>query len=316
MYEACQAGRPFFSQLRRIAICATALIALVVTPGADLRAGGGPENVLLVVNPRSWASLTVANHFVRLRKIPSSNIFYLEWTGEVGGPTDAKAFRERILVPIESEIRKRNLAPQIDYVIYSADFPYAVTVRSEFGEQPIPQPITPIASINGLTYDSQRFLARDLNYLRMDSNQYMRRQDENAHSIPTHGFRHWYGWAEDGRLLDAGGPHYRLSMMLAMTSGRGNSVDTAIRYLNRSAQADGTRPGGTIYFAENSDKRAQARVPAFAAARRALAALSVRAEIVSGVLPRGKDDVQGLLTGAADFRFRRIGQYDSTRRNL
>ena len=32
-------------------------------------AGGGPENLALVVNARSWASLTVANHYVNLRQI-------------------------------------------------------------------------------------------------------------------------------------------------------------------------------------------------------------------------------------------------------
>ena len=44
-------------------------------------AGGGPENVLLVVNSASWASQAVANQYIRLRHIPAGNVCYLDWNG-------------------------------------------------------------------------------------------------------------------------------------------------------------------------------------------------------------------------------------------
>ena len=43
--------------------------------------------------------------------------------------------------------------------------------------------------------------------------------------------------------------------MLAVTSGRGNSVPEVIEYLRRAASADGTQPEGTIYYMQNSDRR-------------------------------------------------------------
>ena len=36
--------------------------------------GGGPENVLIVVNQDSWASKYIANEYAELRNIPSTNI--------------------------------------------------------------------------------------------------------------------------------------------------------------------------------------------------------------------------------------------------
>jgi hypothetical protein len=42
-------------------------------------AGGGPENVLLLVNANSESSKTVANHYIALRQIPATNVLYIDW---------------------------------------------------------------------------------------------------------------------------------------------------------------------------------------------------------------------------------------------
>ena len=52
------------------------LIVFLMTP-QSARAGGGPENVAVVVNADSWASLAVANKYVALRRIPECNVIYL-----------------------------------------------------------------------------------------------------------------------------------------------------------------------------------------------------------------------------------------------
>ena len=66
-------------------------------------AGGGPENIFLVVNSGGAASKEVANHYIALRHVPSTNVFYL--------PTPPNAyritgldFREKLLRPILAEI--------------------------------------------------------------------------------------------------------------------------------------------------------------------------------------------------------------------
>ena len=73
-----------------------AAIALLCWPAVVL-AGGGPEGVLLVVNPQSPASLTIANHYAQLRAIPFENLLYLPWPPNL--PTaDVDTFRQRILL--------------------------------------------------------------------------------------------------------------------------------------------------------------------------------------------------------------------------
>jgi len=44
---------------------------------ASLSAGGSPETTLLVVNADSPLSLTVANHYVKLRQIPENHVVWL-----------------------------------------------------------------------------------------------------------------------------------------------------------------------------------------------------------------------------------------------
>ena len=62
-------------------------------------AGGGPENYFLVVNSASASSLTIANHYIELRKIPSSNVLYLDWKRDLN-TIDVNTFRTEILGPV------------------------------------------------------------------------------------------------------------------------------------------------------------------------------------------------------------------------
>ncbi len=118
---------------------------------------------------------------------------------------------------------------------------------------------------------------------------------------PTHGFRSTYKWDAKGNPTPSVGPSYLLSTMLAVTSGRGNSVREALECLRRSVSADGTRPAGTIYYMKNANIRSVVRQWGFAGAVRRLNDLGVAAEVTEGVLPNGKSDVAGLMAGSATF---------------
>lgn len=104
----------------------------------------------------------------------------------------------------------------------------------------------------------------------------------------------------------SGGRKYMLSTMLAVTSGRGNSVSEALAQLRRSAASDGQRPQGAVYFMANGDVRSTAREWAFASAAAKLNAMDVPAEILWGVLPQ-KKTVAGLVVGAAGFNWATCG---------
>ncbi|HUT59291.1 MAG TPA: TIGR03790 family protein [Phycisphaerae bacterium] len=293
-----------------------AAAAVVLVAAGAAVAGGGPENVAVIVNADSWASKAVANEFISLRQIPPGNVVYLREVPEIDQVT-VDDFRDRILKPVLQTLEERRLAGQIDYIVYSSDFPWSIDVRPDTkgdGMAKLPAPIrkvlTPTASINGLTYLYALVLAKDARYLDLRSNWYYRRagRRQGGGELKVQraiAFRSSTVWGADGLTAPAGkGMRYVLSTMLAVTSGRGNSVRQAIACLRRSVSADGTSPLGRIYYMQNSDVRSRVREPMFAAAVAELKSLAVAAEVAQGVLPQGKDDVAGLLTGAAGFNWR------------
>ncbi len=280
----------------RVIALGTLLLAAAFAGRAE--AGGGPENLFLVVNSRSWASLTVANHFIQLRKVPPGNVLYVDWGGDIE-MADVAAFREHILARALSTIRQRAISSQIDYLVYSSDFPFAINMRQEAARLPLPEQLPPIGSLTGLTFFYGPVQTFSPLAIGVTNNRYF--QPDATIPTGTKGFRGWYGWGTHGELLEAGGDQYLLSTMLAYTSGRGNSVPEAVQYLQRSAAADGTKPAGTIYFMQNSDLRSSVRHAGFATAAETLKQLGVAAEVLEGTLPVRKNDVQGAVIGTASF---------------
>ena len=316
---------------------------------APARAGGGPENVFLVVNPQSADSMTIANCYIRLRQIPSGNIFYL--------PSDPKSdvvrvdsFRNSILKPIFEAIHNRRLASQIDYVIYSSDFPYYIALETDFSKfknlpavfkvKGIPRSISPSAapsllsaptakewktapesakqigvspectdygSLNGLTYLWPWVMQGSPDYATWQCNRYLRKPVEEQKDKPSLGFRSAWQFGPEGELVEKDGASYMLSTMLGATIGRGNTAAEILRYLERSAKADGTHPRGTIYFMENGDIRSLVRDRLFPEAVDDLEKLGVEAKIVKGTVPLDRRDVQGVCMGTSDFDWKASG---------
>jgi hypothetical protein len=188
--------------VRRLVVAGLLLILQASLAGA----GSLPENAVVVVNADSWASTRIANEYVRLRGIPPANVIYLS------GLTDfehleIEQFRQQILLPVLKTIEGRGLAGQIDYVLYSADFPTAISVSGDVGDRKLSRVITPVASINGLTYLYQLVLAKDLRYLDLGCNRYARRVVQQSRDT---------AWtAEEQRKFD------EAAKVLAELAGRG-----------------------------------------------------------------------------------------------
>lgn len=123
--------------------------------------------------------------------------------------------------------------------------------------------------------------------------------------LPTMGLRGADFLGEDGGKITVDHPRkgirYMISTVLAVTSGRGNSVEEALASLKRSVAADGTHPVGTVYFMKNDDVRSWTREWGFQRAVEKLAVEGVKGEILSGVLPQGKPDVAGVCVGSPKF---------------
>lgn len=279
------------------------LLAIFAIPETSF-AGGGGEGVFVVVNSRSWASLTVANHFVALRGIPPSHVLHLDWGGD-NHRVDLGTFRERLLGPALAAIEERGLDDQIDCLAWSSDFPWSIEVATE-RQQKLPAQYGSRASLTSLTFFRDMVMSGDPNFVGDQANHYFSRSpNDDLHNAPaSRAFRRWHGWDADGAPNEAGGDAYLLSSVLAITSGEGIAADEAVALLARSAAIDGAKPDGAFYFAKNSDVRSTTRDAYFAPVVASLKELGKRAEIVDGALPMGKKDVQGAMLGAAAFHWK------------
>ncbi len=281
---------------------AAALLATLLPAAA--RAGGGPENLLLVVNSASPDSLAVANAFATLRHVPPINVLMLPWKSGAESTTIDR-FRAEILFPILRAIESRRLSAQIDCIVYSCDFPWRIDYAAEVPPQlaKAPELKFPSASLTGLTMLYGAVQSGGLAWLDPEGNDYFRLPDADGVPASTVGFRGWYGWGDRGELLEAGGNRYLLSVMLGVTAGRGNTAAEVVEYLRAAAGADGTSPRGTFYFMTNGDVRTKARSGPVRATVQAFRALGLKAELLSGTLPDGKQDVAGLMTGTPTFNW-------------
>jgi hypothetical protein len=315
-------------------------LSLFVWP-ASAWAGGGPENVLLLVNPKSPASLCIANHYIRLRQIPAENVVFVPWDPKVG-MTDVDTFRKQIVAPAFRAISSRRLDDQIDMLIYSSDFPWGITLDNDVKKflpemrKSLPAPVAPsgkkandkkpgdkqpaksvewpvwlgpTGSINGLTYLWQPVVLGSPAYFDLQTNYYMRRLIPEQREARSIGFRASRQYDVRGQVVASGGRRYLLSTMLGVTTGRGNTVAEVLNYLRRSAAADGTHPKGTIYFTKNKDIRTTKReeFSPSAAAVSELQALGVNAKIVEGTVPLNRKDVQGVVMGTQSFDWKASG---------
>jgi uncharacterized protein (TIGR03790 family) len=296
------------SSAGRLALVLTS-IALLSIVSQRAMAGGGPENVLLVVNANSDSSKTIANCYIELRHIPASNVVYVDWEGSVEA-CSVKKFVDRIIIPTFEAIRDRRMGLQIDYIVYSSDFPWQIDLRPMFPEEKFPPGFGPIASLTGATYLSSYLRANSPAVVMPTSNWYVagpRNQNQvrcqQLGAVPSRGFRSRYVWKEDGSHTNdvTAGQRYLLSTMLGVTSGRGNTVDEVLQYLRRSAAADGTRPHGTIYFMKNGDVRSSTRHDCFDAVVSQINRLGILALVARGAIPNGAKDVMGIMAGTATF---------------
>ncbi len=278
----------------------TGIVSAVVLFGsAPLAfAGGGPENVFLVVNARSESSQTIANHYVAWRDIPDRNVLHLPWTGSRQRVSVVR-FRTLILEPIRLAIRQRGLGRQIDYIVYSSDFPWSVDLASDMAGGPSSNKLRPVASLTAATFLSQLVAAKSRATAALSNNWYAARAHASDRIASSQGFRSAYEWGPDGSRVTAGGMSYVLSGMLAVTSGRGTTVQESLGYLLRSVQADGSRPTGTIYFVRNGSPRSTPRHNLFALTASELNRQGINTEILTGKFPRNRKDIMGLMLGTA-----------------
>lgn len=262
-------------------LAVTAALATCLVAAERGWASGGPESVLLVVNPRSPDSMCIANHYAALRRIPQNNFLFLEWDPKAE-TADVNTFRDKILLPVLRAAKMPIFGRQIDYVVYSSDFPSAIRIDDDITkfkallekqkpakeEKPPAKStswmtyVTPMASINGLTYLWEPVFAGTF-YVHPNCNWYARTGAAEQAKEPTLSFSSATAYGAHGEAASGPGRHYLLSTMLAVTAGRGNTREEAIACLTRMRRPTARTPAArSISWKTATSAPASAR-PAF-----------------------------------------------------
>lgn len=277
---------------------------------AIAKAGGGPENLFLVINANSQNSMEVGNHYARLQNLPASHVLHLPYEGDLES-VSGDVFREQILKPIIDAINQRGLAVQIDMVTYSCDMPWRVDFRKNYPKEPkIPSERTPFGSTTGATYLWQMAFNNDPRLMSLNSNWYVPMvtganlsRCTKLGMVSTRGFRGRYAWKVNGdRAATATqGRRYLMSTMLGVTTGRGNTVEEVIASLRRSSYANVVPPVGAFYYVRNKDVRSVTRHACYNEVVNQLTALGAEAYVTQGSLPKTSGPVLGMMLGKSDL---------------
>ena len=96
-------------------LCATAPLA---------QAGGGPQNVLVIVNDNSLESLELGHYYQTKRGVPAGNVCHIRTAVDFN--ISSADFTNQVRQPILNYIATSGLSNQIDYIVFSRDIPYRV----------------------------------------------------------------------------------------------------------------------------------------------------------------------------------------------
>jgi autotransporter-associated beta strand protein len=246
--------------------------------GGRAMAGGGGENMLLVVNPNDPSSLQIANAYAALRDIPSNNILFIAPPAGYqnnGAPIAQAAVMNTYLTPIAAAIAARGLTNQIDYI---------GTIGQATCYSIIPQPGTPYTGANSLNYALDLLTPlTDGSGLTLQNATYeypggpISALYQNPNNIPigdNPAILHsaTYSATYSGSNISA---QYYMSGTIGYTGSNGNTAAQVIASLANGVAADGTRPAGTIYFEDNGDVRSTTRDGQWPATEGQLAARGV-----------------------------------------
>lgn len=279
---------------RRFALATAAALALWMVAGGSVLAGGGPENVVLVVDPADGRAQAVANHYMTARGIPASHVLYLPSSAE-----SYAAFATFQLPALLGTLRQRGMEDEVDVVILASSQDFYLPAPNLIagyippggGTEQCPVRRISLTSAWTLAPIAADILGGGLTF--SEPNRYYANND-----TPTafDGGQTWYGGRPNTGPLAR---RYLLGFQLGYGGQRGNTITETLALIDRSVAADGTRPAGTFYFLRNDDIRSRTRTPFFDLAVDTLTRLGFQAQIVDGILPEDRHDALGILAGSA-----------------
>ena len=260
-------------------------------------AGGGGENLLLVVNPNDEPSLRIANAYIAARHIPANNVLYLVPPSAGGGGTYEIAITEAefdayYLTPIYNAIAARGLINQIDY-IGTLGQPHTVNGYSITNCLAQLTQFHNGLSVAGIVYRPSELLQHPS----FPSTNFTYTFGSNSAIHHTQALPNLSGTAPTPTV------QWYMAGMIGYAGQYGLQTDQVIQSLQRSVAADGTKPQGTIYFEDSGDSArvTTSRKPYWAGVESYMTAYGIPWIQESSSLPVNRQDVMGAQIGVPGF---------------
>jgi hypothetical protein len=258
-------------------------LALILAASA-LRAGGSPENVILIVDPANPESLYVANYYMDKRDIPRGNVIYM--TPTVATYAQFNAAQAKGFLGMLQDLK---LADHIDYVVLPSGGTFYTASSGTITDQC--SPVTRFAAPTPYALVNQRVL------LTSGTDSGLHNHYAGGNDTPR-AFDSSLGWSFG--QPNPSGQHYFIGTMLGYTGPNGNTLAEVLAMIDRSVAIDGAHPLGTFYFEHTNDPlRSGPRDPLFPAAVAAITGLGGQAQLQFADLPLGSMDCMGIMTGLA-----------------
>jgi hypothetical protein len=293
-----------FSMTRSSRLCLSLATStsILLTAAGTAQAGGTPENILLVVNPASPESMYLANYYRAKRNIPARNIVYID-----PGATNYSAFAgpNGNIDAVLGVIRSRRLEDHIDYIVVAGTDRFYVDAPGLVTDGCFPVNRFSQSSVYTMAFLKDQLLAGSVPSSL--GNQY-----SSINPSAPLAFDSSNSYLSGNVSTSANARRYFIGAQLGYTGSLGNTLSDIFAMIDSSVAADGTQPAGKFYYMNNladpirniracgSFAGCNGSVVNFTSAINAITAAGGTAEIISAVLPAGRHDCLGVLTGDAN----------------
>jgi hypothetical protein len=271
---------------RRGGVVSEMLAAAAFGLAAPALGGGTAENALVIVDPSNPASMYLANYYKAARDIPESHFLYME-----PGAASWATFRTDNLDGLNGHFANSGARDLIDYIVIAPTDVFFMPAAGLVNDTC--SPVTRFSLTAGYTMAQiASKINGGVNVAKV--NHYFRNSNE------TRGFSSLTSWLSGLPNTGTGSERYFIGAQLGYLGANGNTVSELIQMIDRSAAVDGTRPAGTVYYMKTTDAlRSGPRDGSYDARVTDLTAGGQPAQRIDDVLPLGRNDCLGIMTGWA-----------------
>jgi hypothetical protein len=263
------------------------LFVLAAAWASPALAGGTPEEAFLIVDPARTDAMYVANYYRHVRDVPSVNVLYMDPTAP-----DYTTFDAENLVAVLGMLENRQIRDHIHYHVVPPASSFYVHAPGLVFDGCAPVSRFSISACYTLMFQRSAIFSGNMHsakpnrYFGLDNTPY--------------GFDSTIKWKDGAPSTDGRGHFYFIGASLGYTGERGNTLEEIIAMIDRSVAVDGTFPAGTFYYMETTDElRSGPRDDYYPTAVADITALGGSAEHLFDVLPIGRHDCLGIMTGWA-----------------